>query len=306
MKKPLLLTALALGLGLSGVAHAADKLFSDISTDAVFAPPGSAAAAPRAPARSEPSPLEVAANSLSGTLLAAGYEPKTGEDGSVTVTIKKDDMSLPVRVALSGDDAQLQFGMQLIQVPAGQTLAADKLLSLMQANLEHRPAAFAFDQDTRRIELHRAVSNKGLTSGKLREQIDRLADIAVKTRTLWAIDGVSVGVTSAPGATATPGTLATSGATATSSDGLVGKWVASSSTNSAVALQIDADGTFRLAVVNGTQQTQSKGKFALSGAALTLSGDDGTKLSGTVQASTDGFQFQPEGSKSSLTFKRAN
>jgi hypothetical protein len=300
MNKPLLLTALALGLGLSGVAHSADKLFSDIPTDAVFAPPGSATAAPRAPARSEPSPLEVAANSLSGTLLAAGYEPKTGEDGSVTVTIKKDDMSLPLRVALSDDDAQLQFGMQLIQVPAGQTLAADKLLSLMQANLEHRPAAFVFDKESRRIELHQAVSNRGLTSGKLREQIDRLADIAVKTRTLWAIDGVSIGVTSTPGATAS------SGATATSSDGLVGKWVASSTANSAVALQINADGTFRLAVVNGTQQTQSKGKFALTGATLTLSGDDGTRLSGTVQTSTDGFQFQPEGSKSSLTFKRAS
>jgi hypothetical protein len=293
MKKPLLLTALALGLGLSGVAHSADKLFSDIPTDAVFAPPGSAAATPRAPARSEPSPLELAANSLSGTLLAAGYEPKSGEDGSVMVTIKKDDMSLPVSVTSSDEDGQLRLGMQLIQLPAGQTFAADKLLSLMQSNLEHRPAAFAFDKESRRMELHLAVGNRGLTASKLRGHVDELARIAAKTRTLWAIDGVPIGVST------------TTNSTPESSGGLIGKWVASSSTSSAVALQINADGTFRLAVVNGTQQTQSKGKFALTGATLTLSGDDGTRLTGTFQSTADGFQFQPEGSTSSLTFKRA-
>jgi hypothetical protein len=293
MNKPLLLTALALGLGLSGVARSADKLFSDISTDTVFAPPGSAAAAPRAPVRNEPSPLELAANSLSGTLLAAGYEPKSGTDGGVMFTIRKDDMSLPLRATLSDDDVQLRLGMQLIQLPAGQTFAADKLLALMQSNLEHRPAAFAFDKENRRMELHLAVGNRGLTASRLRGHVDELARIAAKTRTLWAIDGVSIGVS-------TP-TTATTG----SSDGLVGKWVASSSTNSAVALQIDTDGTFRLAIVTGTQKTQSKGKFSLTGATLTLSGDDGTRLSGTFQTTSDGFQFQPDGSKSSLTFKRA-
>lgn len=299
MKKPLLLTALALGLGLSGVAYPADKLFSDIPTDTVFAPPGSAAAAPRTPARSEPSPLEMAANSLSGTFLAAGYESKAGSDGSVTVTVRKDDMSLPLRAELADDDAQLRLGMQLIQIPAGQTLSAEKLLILMQSNLENRPVAFAFDKQNRRIELHLVVSNSGLTPSRLRDHVFELAEIAAKTRTTWAIEGVAIGASTAAD-------TAAADTSAQSSNGLVGKWIASSGAKDAVALQIETDGTFRLVVVSGGQPKQSKGKFTLSGATLTLSGDDGTRLSGTVQSAAEGFQFQPDGAKTSLTFKRAS
>jgi hypothetical protein len=183
---------------------------------------------------------------------------------------------------------------------ADQTIPSETLLKLLQANLDHRPAAFAFDQQQRRIELHLVVGSDGLTTARLRGHLDQLAEIALKTRDLWS----SLGATSGTAEVAEPNVSAAPA----NGDSLLGKWVASRGANGALALQLNADGTFRLAVVSGTQKSQSKGQFTRNGATLALVGDDGTRLAGTLQVQGDSFVFDLEGktgSAASLTFQRA-
>jgi hypothetical protein len=60
-----------------------------------------------------------------------------------------------------------------------------------------------------------------------------------------------------------------------------------------------------LAYVKNSQQSTSTGKYKLENQRLSLNGNDGLKLEGTIRSqSSSEFQFQPAGG-TTLVFKRA-
>jgi hypothetical protein len=86
---------------------------------------------------------------------------------------------------------------------------------------------------------------------------------------------------------------------------LTGKWSTSRSATEAFAIQFNADQTFVLVYVNGTNQSRSTGTFSLRGSTLTFDGQQGFRLTGTIVSSQDGeFQFTPQNG-SALRFKRS-
>ena len=90
---------------------------------------------------------------------------------------------------------------------------------------------------------------------------------------------------------------------------LVGKWSAAPSEKDAFAIQLDAAGKFVLVHVNQGKQTKSSGKYTFTNQQLTLAGDDGTQISGTVTSSTAQdftFKIQTKSEKPPvLAFRRA-
>jgi hypothetical protein len=82
--------------------------------------------------------------------------------------------------------------------------------------------------------------------------------------------------------------------TVVQSSAFAGRWSASRASNEAVAILFDANGSFVLVSIKDGKQAKSSGKFAVSGAQLTLDGTDGARLSGTFQMkSATEFSFQP-------------
>lgn len=283
-----------------GVLRAGDDLFTEIETGSVFAAPGGRPSPSAPPARAGARQPLISGLSLTDMFLAAGFDPKSGSDGVVAINLRREETNLTLRATLSPEERQLRLGVELTRIPAGQSVRSETLLDLLQANRDHRPAAFAYDPVERRLELHLVVSSDGLTTAKLHAQLDQLGRIALKTRDLWSAIGGSPRDTDG----------GDSASAAAHGDGasLVGQWIAARGVGNACALKLNADGTFRLAVVSGTQKSLSRGTYTQDGTKLTLAGDDGTRLAGTVQLRGDSFELESaenSGGAARLTFRRA-
>ena len=102
-----------------------------------------------------------------------------------------------------------------------------------------------------------------------------------------AINPATPAVTPSDSSTTTNNTVVQSSA-------FTGRWSASRASNEAFAILFDANDSFVLVSIKDGKQAKSSGKFAVSGAQLTLEGTDGVRLSGTVQMkSATEFSFQP-------------
>ena len=298
-----LVFSLAITAGSAVVFSADNSLFSDVRVHAVFTPAkgDSVDTSKRPTENSADTPLTKAtdAGELSRMLRQAGFEPK--EVGSSVVTTKKQagDWNFPVVLTISDDAEQMGIVLLLSTAKEQQPIPNDKLLGLLEANRKFHPAYFAYSTKHRRFELYRVLKNQQVTSDAIRNEIDRLTQIAQETQDLWNLDSSG----SSPKPTQTEPQAKPAGS-------LVGTWAASRSDQEAFAIQFTADGKFNLVYVNQGKQTKSSGKFTRDGDALTLEGTDGFRLSGTVQAETDKeFRFQLQNSESasaSLLFKKAS
>jgi uncharacterized protein (TIGR03066 family) len=165
-------------------------------------------------------------------------------------------------------------------------------------------------------------------SVRLRDELDRLAEIAKKTEKMWNLGQMvaevegkkveteirqrpklstnNVTVTITP-ANPEPKAPAKS---ATPAPNLLGAWSSALSQQDAFALLFKADGTFALVHVKNGKKTQTTGKSSLAGNLLTLTSTDGTRLAGTItMKSATEFEFRSEKSPNNarpLTFKKAS
>ncbi len=237
-------------------------------------------------------------------LQQAGLETTELSTQVISVKVVRDNWSIPVLFTISEDREQIRMVMLLSTLGEKQTLSAERLAGLLNANRETDRATFAYSTNRRRIELHRVLDNRSMTSDKLLRETNELAEIAEKSQDLWVIDTKSTTyeVADAKPEAAVP-------AAASQSISLVGTWSAARSKTQAFALQINADGSFNMVTASGGKNAKSTGKYTLSGSTLTLVDTKGTRLSGRVeQTSSKEFKFSPAGSKDAstgVTFKRA-
>jgi hypothetical protein len=288
------------GVALVAVSAASaedNSLFSNVRVDSVFArsrdrtqaSPESAAPSPNVSERITD------AGQLSRLLGKAGFDAK--EVGSKVVATKAQNgtWSFPVLVTISADESQIGIALLLSKVEDEELVPASKLLALMDANRQYAPSYFAYSSTRKRTELYHLIKNQSVTSSMLRDDIDRLAQIARDTESLWKFDGTSTPMTETR-ADSPPAAVPTS---------LIGNWSAVRSEKEAFAIQFSADGKFKLIYVKQGQQSKSTGKFLLSGESLTLLGDDGFRMTGTLNNKSD-REFQLSLSKTAiLTFKKA-
>ncbi len=310
MCKSLTIASFCLISAVTSLTWAADNdLFSSVRTESVFAPAGGTPANP-APARpTKPLPeLEIKVSStgeLARKLRLAGFKvEEDGENRMVSTKTQLGQWTFPVVMVLAEDNSQLMVALLLSSIANENQIPQDKLLELLQANRQYAPSSFGYSAKRKRTELYHVVKNQQISGQKLREEIDRLAQIASETAKLWNFTAQSQAPSTSPAQTPAD--------TPKVSSSLTGKWVATRSANEAFAIQFNADGTFLLAYVNNGSQTRSTGKFTLSGQQLVLegSGSDGFRLAGTLSQPTNKeFQFLPENSAAGaakLIFKQAS
>lgn len=320
MKRTILVTAAVLShFTACGAVWAEDSLFSRTPINSVFAQPGSnlpsGSAGPASPTGRPPAKLS-GAPALAEVVSQAGLDPKAVSQNVVSTKVQHESWSFPALVTTSDDHDQVVLVLLLSVVQDEKQLPAAKLLEMMNANRDHAPAFFAYSSKRKRIELYRTLENSGVTPAQVREEIERLAKIAGATQSLWKLEtsaekrapAASTPANKPAGEPAKTATKPPPARAATGQNPLVGRWSAARSKTEAFAMELKADGTFVLVHVNQGKQTRSTGKFVFSGNQLTLSGDDGSKLAGTVALQSAGeFQFQPSGGKQArLTFKKAS
>ena len=274
-----------------------NSLFSKVRVHSVFAP--RADSSPASPGSTTPSsnvPDRITdVGQLSRMLGKAGFDAT--EVGSQVVSTKTQNgtWSFPVLVTISEDESQLGIALLLSTIKDEQQVPASKLLELMNANRRYAPSYFAYSSKRKRTELYRLIKNQSVTSELLRKEINRLAVIARETENLWQFD-VSSTPTPDDSTDSKPAAVATS---------LTGTWTAVRSDKEAFAIRFNADSTFKLIYVKQGQQSKSTGKFTLNGQSLTLVGEGGFRMSGTLSTKSD-REFQLTLSNStSLTFKKA-
>jgi hypothetical protein len=323
MWKRVLLIVPSLLAMLAAASPADDELFSKVRLHSTSASSGKMMdTAPQRP------PLSNAA-AVQTLLLAAGYNARIDERDTLRIEISRSDWSAPVFIGLADAGRQLRMAMRLTEPEANTIIAPKTLREMLQANRSNWSAFFAVAGEPQRIELVKTISNNGLDSEQFRAELDGLADMADSTKKIWKSEGVRIrqstektesdsgelydAATPTPStseaktpAPAVPPTQAEAKPAAPATSSLTGKWIATPTTNEAFALLIDDDNTFKLVHVKGTKSTKSKGTASLAGTTLTLKGDDGTTISGTIERKSDSFTLTMTGAggKSiNLTFK---
>jgi hypothetical protein len=298
-------------------AIAADELFSRISNDSVFTTPAeNSGASPVQRPQIERGQRILSIEKLRDSLRDAGLEPDNDEN-IVTINMQHARWTFTVKLGLTEDRDQLLLVMDLADLGSKQTLAADRLLALLGANAQHRPAFFSFSEKRKRIELLVSVENTEISPRVLREELRKLAAIAENTANLWEIGGsVAAATPQAPNtntntqqrvAATAPAQTAPQAAAAPPAN-LVGKWSAARSATEAFAMQLNADSSFVLVFVKDGKQNRSTGKFTASSGQLILTTAEGGKFGGGVANITArSFEFTPSGANASkLNFQRAS
>ncbi len=299
MRRSIPSIVLGLLIAANSPVSAESSLFSSVRVASVFTQPGnSTTVAPPRERSLEPAQLKVtSAGQLSRLLLEAGLESKEIEARVVATKKQLDPWSFPVLVTISEDETRLGIVLLLSAVKEGQ-VPADKLLGLLELNRKYAPSNFAYSSQRKRTELYRSIENQAVTGQQLRDEIDRLANLAKETESFWQFES---------GTASEPTDEAAKPAATTGS--LVGRWSAARSDKEAFAVQFQAGGTFTLVYVNQGKQTRSTGTFTIEGQSLTLAGSQGMRLTGTVSGQSDTeFRFLPKNSPSGaapLTFKKA-
>jgi len=298
----------------------ADDLFSSIPIDTVFTPPS--VDSKTTPARSDEKAERIQRvlniTQLTDILRDAGLEPEADE-ATVLVKLQQSRWTFPIVLGLDEQREQIVILVRLADFTGKPALSSERLLALLGASRELRPAFFSYSEKNKRVELMMSLENDSISPRMLREELRRLAQMAENTAGLWEVSSVN-NVAAAPGASTAGGKPAGQNITintnstkqnaapatpATAASSLLGKWSAARSEKEAFAIQLNADNTFVLVYVKDGKQSRSSGQFTLSGGQLTLTGSDGAKFTGSVSSVTaKSFDFTPP-STTKLTFQKA-
>ncbi|MCU0878135.1 MAG: copper resistance protein NlpE [Pirellulaceae bacterium] len=305
----------------------ADDLFSRVQINSVFSQTGGTATPNNGqlpPELSERRQKVLNVGQLVDLLRDGGLVGQADGDATVTLDLPHTRGPFPVVIGLSEDREQLVVLLLLSQLDAQQTLSTDRLLALLAANKEHRPAMFSYSDSRKRIELVLSLTNQEISGRMLRDELQRLAGIAESTASLWetapATGAIAAQPTpqaaapqpAAPSATAAAPRQVPAAAptqvTAAAAAGLVGRWSAARSASEAFAILLNNDGTFTLVYVKDGKQSQSKGQYSITSGQLVLTTAEGAKFSGNLtNVTTKSFDFNPTGSTAGkLTFQRAS
>ncbi len=293
--------------GTSTRSALADDLFSSIPIDTVFAPPSASSTptTPRPDDKSERIQRVLNITQLTDILRDAGLEPEA-EEASVLVKLQHARWTFPVVLGLDEQREQIVLIMRLADLAGKPALSSDRLLGLMSASRELRPAFFSYSDKNKRVELMMGIENDAISPRGLRDQIRRLAQMAEGTAGLWETSTANTSIAAtAPTAPSGVKNAAAPSAAAPAAGGLLGKWSAARSDKEAFAIQLNADNTFVLVYIKDGKQSRSTGQYAVAGGQLTLTGSDGTKFAGTLGSVTaKTFEFTPPTS-AKLTFQKA-
>ena len=123
-------------------------------------------------------------DSLLQTLVNMGYEPKKLSKGALIV-VKQDTWTLNLQVVLSPNAEKVGLNANLGKVDDPDSITSSQWKGLLVSNGEIDPSAFYFDNDQKKLYLHRSFDNRGITPAILRREIERFSSNIQHTSDLW-------------------------------------------------------------------------------------------------------------------------
>lgn len=132
----------------------------------------------------QPDPGTLTDASLKEMLTNMGLEPK-GLSKGYLIAVKRDDWTYNIQLVLSQDVTKLGFNANLGSVDNPDSVTADQWKGLLIQNKNVDPSAFYFDDDKKKVYIHRVLDNHGLTAAYLRGQIDNFCSNIKDTVDYW-------------------------------------------------------------------------------------------------------------------------
>lgn len=295
-------------------AATADELFSRIKTDAVFAPSSSSTPIGKPGDITDKSDRIATLTQLHDRLRDSGLEPLFEKEEAVNISLQHSRWTFSIRLELV-DQAQKVLIHLGLESADKSPLSAERLLGLLAANSQIRPACFTFSIPRKRLELSVPIANENLSARALREELRNLAGLAEKTAPAWEVTNPTTNSatnpptnTPAPVPNTAPSQTKPAPSATVSAGSLVGKWAANRANAESFTLHLGKDGAFELTHVRNGRSIRSVGRFDVSGRQLTLTGSDKVKIVGEISSlGVSSFEFTPRGAAAArLTFQKAS
>lgn len=314
------LAVLAAGLTLNSSVQAKDDdLFSEVAMEFVYASGNETEEADEKELDTVLPKRVTGSSTLVEMLTAAGFAASKGE-GGVLVKLQHAGWKLQASMKTDVEQDRLTIAMPLAKIADESKVDQSKLLRLLTLGNREGDVFFAYDRASGMIELRRVMANRSLTSQRLQQELTEMATVAEAYEDAWSALGNTTKTTQKPAQNAepkpaprpTPKPRPQSVQKSQSSPktqsapklSLVGTWSATLGAGEAFAIQINQNSTFQLVHVKSGKSVASTGKASRSGNQLTLKGDDGTNIIGTVtQTTANAFQLSLGSAK--LNFKKA-
>ncbi len=249
---------------LTGAAKADDALFSEIAMESVFATTAAASSKVATQDGSTSFDRITGPNSLTIALRSAGFEPKPGKE-SVSINVESVGWKLPVAMVVDVEQDRVVCRMSLVRIEKDATVNGETLLALMTASNQIDDASFVFDSEEKMVYLRTAFANRDVTAKVLKSRLLSLADTAIVYADTW----IKLKAASTP--TSSKVSVNDSTLAASNSVSIVGKWAATLPSKASIAIELNSDGTFKMAHVAGKQSAISSGTLLRKADQLTLS-----------------------------------
>ncbi len=286
------LALVALTCLLAPKTGAADDLFSEFAVESVFATSVSSSSTTNQE-KNASSPRVTGAGQLGSLLRTAGYKPERIDGKAVRVTVAHGEWTIPTTLRADIGRGQIELTMGLATPKKAADLGGEKLLKLLSGSPDGGGSYFAYDSDLGQIQLRKAVSARGISSGGLNRLLTEMAEIAASRESSWYEIPKQE-------ASSTPSPTKAAGAPS-----LTGSWVATLASGEAFAIRLTQGGRFSLAHVKSGRTTTSTGQVQRAGSRLSLIGSSGVTIQGVLSNQTgQGFNLTLTGGRK-LAFKRA-
>lgn len=304
MRVYLVFTALLASLAVAPFAtiHADDDLLSQLTMESVFE---------KTVTKSDTdlsAPQRITSSkSLTSLLEKADFEVEQDEQ-RVSIETKYSDWEFPFYFAVDLAKEQVSIELPVVKISQHNQADSAKLLELFAANDNTKQMYFSYSRDLGNVRLRHTISNRNVTPESLKKIIQTMSAFAESHSDAWSNLVTKTSATKPTGQTSkAPKSSGTKAVVAVAPKlTLLGSWSASVDANQAFAIRIEKDNRFQLVHLQSGKAQTSVGTLARRGDQLTLSGDDKTKIVGTVvQTSSDAFQLNVQGAdgKVALTLK---
>ncbi len=133
-----------------------------------------------------PLPPAAAGTEILGKFLRdLAFEPKALSPDVYQVTVERDHWPVHIMISLSTDGRRLWMESKFAPVDDPGQVPAKAWRRLLEANEKIGPAHFAFDANDKRVHLYKSFDNLGVTTERLKQEIEQFDLTVRKTQDYW-------------------------------------------------------------------------------------------------------------------------
>jgi len=114
-----------------------------------------------------------------------GGEPEMLSADVYQVSLNREGWKVHVMVSLTQAGDRIWLESKFAPVPDPELVPATAWLRLLEENERISPAHFAFDKNDKRIHLYKSFDNTGVTSTRLKKELDDFDSVVRRTQSLW-------------------------------------------------------------------------------------------------------------------------